>query len=157
MRRRIPNIDPSALVVYGGSVWLSDRSGSEVVRLNPTTLTRTQIPLGSPPYAIAPAGGALWVAAGRADIWKILPPSNSLEDSVPIGPSPNGIAGDDSSVWVTRGGDVFTPPAVLRIDAKTLKKTTVDASLGGGGASHIVPRGPGSVVLGAGRVWVVIG
>ena len=87
VRRRIPNIDPSALVVYGGSVWLSDRSGSEVVRLNPTTLTRTQIPLGSPPYAIAPAGGALWVAAGRADIWKILPPSNSLEDSVPIGPA----------------------------------------------------------------------
>jgi hypothetical protein len=98
-------------------------------------------------------------ALGRSrasEIWKILPPSNSLDQSIRIGPSPNGIVGDAESVWVTRGGDIFTPPAVLRIDVSTLQVHTVDASLGGGGVSHIVPRGPGSLALGAGRVWVVI-
>jgi YVTN family beta-propeller protein len=156
VRRRIPNIDPSGVVFYDGSVWVSDRSGSEVVRLNPQTLTRTDIPLGSPPSAIAPGGDAVWVAAGRSEIWKIVPATNSVDRSVQIGPSPNGIAGDDNSVWVTRGGDIFTSPAVLRVDLKMLDVTATDVSLGGGGESHVVPRGPGDILVAAGRVWVAI-
>ena len=147
--KRVEGLDPSGVAVYDRAVWVSDRAGSAVVRLDGETPTKTTISLGSSPYAIASAGGKLWAAAGRDEVWQILPESNSIDRSLTVGlfprPGPNAIAGGNESVWVARTGDALTPPAILRINVRTLAMTVIS-----------LPRIPRGVAVGAGRVWVTV-
>jgi YVTN family beta-propeller protein len=146
---RIQNIDPTGIAVSQGALWVSDRSGSAVVRLNGSNRIRTTISLGSSPYALAFAGEKLWVAAGRDELWRILPASNSVDKSLTVGvfqrPGADSIASSSESVWVARIGDAVTPPAIVRINAKTLARTTIR-----------LPRPPKAIAVGAGRIWVAV-
>jgi class 3 adenylate cyclase/streptogramin lyase len=135
---------PEDVAVGDGTVWVTDRDGSRVFRVDPSTLeVGAQIPLlgDRAPSRIAFGEGFVWVTSTDADsVTRIDPSSNSATTIEHVGNGPLGIAAGDGSVWVANSLD----GTVVRIDptSATVAGTT---RLG---------DSPDSIAVTPGGVWV---
>jgi class 3 adenylate cyclase/streptogramin lyase len=134
----------SGLAFGSGVLWATDRDGSQLVRLDPSTgdVDRFPLPDGSEPTGIATSADAVWVALnGANEIARVDPDSGELMRTIPSAAgAPDQIALGAGFVWVTIGeGD-----AVLRIDPANGSAFTIDA----------VGDGPAGIAASDEGVWV---
>jgi streptogramin lyase len=93
--------DPTAVVVGGGSVWLSESDGT-VLRVDShlSGITAT-IPVCENALSLAYGEGAVWVACGNGTVVRIDPETAQPAATIQVGRLPRGIAAGDGAVWVT--------------------------------------------------------
>jgi virginiamycin B lyase len=135
-------IDPVAVAVGAGAVWVIDAARQELIKVNP----RTRAVVGQPrhvsggPFAVAVGAGAVWVAAGDGTVRAYDPRSVRPAGPTATVPGANGLAVGEGGVWVSsrRAG------TVTRIDPRT-RHTDQPIRVG---------RGPADIAVGLGAVWV---
>lgn len=137
-------LEPAAVAVDGGVVWVADREGGVVRRLD----ARSGRPLGPPspvgvhPGGIAVGAGGVWVTnAGSDTVTRLDPVTGDHAGTIPVGKVPVGVAVGGGLVWVANSAE----GTVSRIDPVT-------------GVVVTTPRigyGPTAITLAGGRAWVV--
>jgi YVTN family beta-propeller protein len=134
----------SAMALGAGSLWIADRQGGAVHRVDPATgaVTKT-ISLSDGPSALAFGHGAVWVANDiEHSVLRIRPETNSIVRAISVGKDPAAIAVGPDSIWIANSGD----GTVSRIDPATNTVT---------GTIRIGHR-PLGVAVGDGLVWVTV-
>jgi YVTN family beta-propeller protein len=142
VRQVDPNAGPAAVAIGAdGAVWMTDTSGDNVTRVDPTGLL-TPVAVGNGPSGIAVGGGGVWVADSLDDaVVRIDPTTRSVTATIPAGRSPGGMAFGAGSVWVANSGD----GTVTRIDPRTNATTTIPV----GGS-------PQAITIAGMRAWVTV-
>lgn len=130
---------------YGG-VWVV--GFGVIYRVDPATarIVATIPALGAGDLSgIATGAGAVWVTSngGRVGVYRIDPRHNRVTSFIRLQPNPVGITVAHGRVWVTEPKP--GPGIVLRIDPRTNRVS---------GPPIRVGPGPGSIVSGAGTLWV---
>jgi YVTN family beta-propeller protein len=99
-------LSASFVISGGGSLWASDSTGSQVVRIDPHA-GRVSKRIGVPgrPFGLAYGAGSVWVGsryAGR--VTRLSVRTNRRQARVSVGSSPYALAFGGGSVWVTNEG-----------------------------------------------------
>jgi YVTN family beta-propeller protein len=130
------------LISAAGSVWTSDFTLGQVVRIDPkTNKVARRISLPGRPFALAYGAGSVWVADREANTMaRIDPRTNRITKRITIGFQSYGAAFGAGSVWVTSEAD----GTVRRISPKT-NRVTKTIKVGA------LPNG---VVYAFGALWV---
>jgi YVTN family beta-propeller protein len=134
----------SAMTIGAGSVWLADRKGAAVRRLDPDTgaITGT-VRLGDGPSAMVFGHGAVWVTNDVDDtVIRIDPRTNSVKRAISVGIDPVAVAVGSDALWVANSGD----GTVSRIDPTTNSVTDTVR----------VGHRPLGVAVADGLVWVTV-
>ena len=135
-----PYASATGIAVGAGAVWLVDRFGDTLARLDPTGATRTT-PVGNGPSAIALGAGSVWVANGLdGTVSRIDPATGATRTTVRVG-SPTALAVGAGAAWVANSRD----GTVSRVDLRTNRVETIPV----GGA-------PTGLALAGGRLWVTV-
>jgi YVTN family beta-propeller protein len=97
----------SALAAGGGGVWLVDKLGESLVRVEPaTSAIVARIHVGREPRAVAVGSGAVWVANFRdGTVSRIDPNRNAVERTIPVRSHPIDVEVGVGAVWVVRRTD----------------------------------------------------
>jgi tRNA A-37 threonylcarbamoyl transferase component Bud32 len=100
---RLPFV-PAALAAGAGGVWLVDKAGHALVRVDPVKQTIVaRIPVGRGPRAVAVGADSVWVADGTdATVSKVDPARNAVVQTVDVRSAPVDIAVGIGAVWVVR-------------------------------------------------------
>jgi class 3 adenylate cyclase/outer membrane protein assembly factor BamB len=127
-----------------GALWATDRDGSQLIRLDPTTgeeIATNALPEGSEPTGIAISADAVWVALhGSSQVASVDPATGEVTTIPSAAGAPDQVAVGAGYVWVTVGdGD-----SVLRIDPATDSAFTIEA----------VGDGPTGIAASDRGVWV---
>ncbi|HEY6058804.1 MAG TPA: hypothetical protein VIV06_12295 [Candidatus Limnocylindrales bacterium] len=143
---------PVAIAVGGGSTWVANLSGENVIRIDPTTnrvaaFVSLDTDPATVPYSLAYGEGALWVgspafaADGTPASGSVarIDPSGQVVATIGTG-VPYSIATGFGAVWVADSGG----GTLVRIDPQT---NAVAATI-------TIGAMPTSVAIGAGAVWV---
>jgi YVTN family beta-propeller protein len=130
------------LLSAGGSVWTSDFTLGQVVRIDPATnRVARRISLPGRPFGLAYGAGSIWVADRSANVMaRIDPRTNRVTRRITIGFDNYGVAFGAGSVWVTSEAD----GTVRRISPKTNRVTRTIK----------VGALPDGVVYAFGALWV---
>jgi YVTN family beta-propeller protein len=107
----------SAMAIGAGSIWLADRDGGAVRRLDPATgaITAT-VHVGDGPSAMVFGHGSAWVANDEEDsVTRIDPRTTSVVRAISVGSDPVALAVGPDAIWVANAGD----GTVSRIDPET--------------------------------------
>jgi len=135
-------INPVAVAVGAGAVWVVDAARQTLSKVNPDTRAVVGKPryVSGGPFAVAVGAGAVWVAAGDGTVRAYDPRSVQPTGPTATVPGANGLAVGNGGVWISsrRAG------TVTRIDAQT-RRTDPPIRVG---------RGPADIAIGAGAVWV---
>jgi YVTN family beta-propeller protein len=158
-------VDPEAITVGAGAVWVANTADQTVSRIDPTTRRVIQtIPVGEYPSDIAVAAGSAWVALGALiQVRRIDVASNLAEEPIPALPAPDvplpalcqralaRLAAGSGALWFTC---IFGPGTsdAARIDLRTKTATRVDDALF---SSSPIGIELVDVVVGLGSVWYV--
>jgi len=117
---------PVALAFDGSSLWIANKEGKSLVRMDPVTSQVAEtIDLKGEPLALIFDGRSLWVALGDlGQIIQVDPQTGVVGEQVDTGADPSALVFDGESLWAAapRAGRVF------RIDptgAKITKTVTV--------------------------------
>ncbi len=95
-------IDPVAVAVGFGSVWVANEGNASVTRVDAHGTKVEAIGVGDQPVAIAAGEGAVWVAnRGGSSVTRIDPRDNGVTDTTHLESPPAGIAAGAGGVWVT--------------------------------------------------------
>lgn len=135
---------PAGVAVSAGVVWVTDREGGTVVRLDERTgrALGPPIPVGVHPGGVAVGAGGVWVAnAGSDSVTRLDPASGQPVATISVGRVPVGVAVGAGSVWVTNSAE----GTVSRIEPATGLVVTTER----------IGYGPTAIVVAAGRPWVV--
>jgi YVTN family beta-propeller protein len=91
-----------------GGVWVQNREGDSVSRIDVETLRSEEFPVGSSPRGMAKADGALWLITGDGILFRIEPRTGAMTP-LDLGIPPVAISADEpGAVWiVAEGGDVL--------------------------------------------------
>jgi YVTN family beta-propeller protein len=176
-------VRPEAIAYGAGSLWVANRAGNTVVRVDPKhdRILET-IQVAGAPTALTVTGRDVWVASFNADsVWRINADSGTVVRPIQVGIRPAAIVGDEAGVWVANSGDntvqrldpitgnadapigVGNGPDGLALDRKTLwvanardnTVTPIDTKTGREASAPVpVGTGPRGILLAAGRVWV---
>jgi YVTN family beta-propeller protein len=133
---------PLGLAVARGEVWVTDRSGGVVSRIDAESneVMRGQIPVGDDPVGVKFGAGSLWVANSGSDtVSRIDAGSAKVIDEIPVGRSPAGVRAGEGAVWVTNIDD----DTVSRIDPRSKRVEEIE-----------VGDAPAGIAIGEGGVWV---
>jgi YVTN family beta-propeller protein len=135
---------PVSIVAGFASIWVVDRSGNALIRLDPGLGTPpVRIPVGSRPSDVAASSGALWVTnEGDDTVSRIDPDSNQVVATAPAGSAPSAVAVGEGAVWIADAGDGRITP----LDPSSAKPSGVPLQVGGS---------PTGIAAGEGGVWVV--
>jgi serine/threonine-protein kinase len=127
----IAGLEPSAVAVGDGSVWVANSGDNTVSRINPRTagVVRT-ISVGLRPRGIAVGGDSVWVSDQGSNLVTRIDSASGSVDTIGLG-----------AVWVANSDD----GTVSRIDPTTGAVKTIEV----GGR-------PSGVAVGSGRVWVTV-
>ena len=134
----------SGMTLGAGSIWLADRRGGAVRRVDPATggVIGT-INLGEGLSAMTFGYGAVWVANDSEDtVVRIAPRTNSVVRAISVGSDPAGLAVGPDAMWVANSGD----GTVSRIDPETNSVTDTIR----------VGHRPAGVAVAGGLVWVSV-
>ena len=144
---RAPVSSTGPLTTGYGAVWII---GSGVIyRVDPASArTVAAIPAAgasSKGSQIATGAGAVWATSngGHVGVYRIDPRRNRVTSFIRLQPNPIGITVAHGRVWVTEPKE--GPGIVVRIDPRTNRVS---------GPPIRVGPGPGSIVSGAGTLWV---
>jgi streptogramin lyase len=94
----------------GGSVWVADDQGAQVVRVSPGGRVVARVPVGDGPADIAFSGGTAWVINHRDRVLTRidLATNKSAELATVAGDAPERMVWLDGALWVTgRGTDLL--------------------------------------------------
>lgn len=101
--------DPGIADVDGDTVWITDFSAPQLVRLNavgspdPHSVRLPVTKKGSSPSVVVAGAGAVWATTSEDPaVWRIDPSTNDVT-RIPVPYPPFGVAVDDDAVWVTVG------------------------------------------------------
>lgn len=135
-------INPVAVAVGAGAVWVIDAARQTLTKVNPHTRAVVGKPrhVSGGPFAVAVGAGAVWVAAGDGTVRAFDPRSVQPTRRAATVPGANGLAVGGGGVWISsrRAG------TVTRIDPRT-RRTDPPIRVG---------RGPADIAIGAGAIWV---
>jgi len=135
-------INPVAVAVGAGAVWVIDAARQTLTKVNPHTRSVVGKPrhVSGGPFAVAVGAGAVWVAAGDGTVRAYDPGSVQPTGPTATVPGANGLAVGGGSVWISsrRAG------TVTRMDPRT-RRTDPPIRVG---------RGPADIAIGAGAIWV---
>jgi ABC-type transport system substrate-binding protein/DNA-binding SARP family transcriptional activator len=135
------DLQPEALVVGAGALWVSDYDAGLVARIDAHSGGSIPIPVGRGPVALAVGDRAVWVANNLdSTVSRIDPVSDTATQFNSAGLDPVAIAVDGSSVVVANGHS----STIARLDARSGRVLGTTA-LGGD---------PTALVTGGGRLWV---
>jgi serine/threonine-protein kinase len=95
---------PQALDAGNGGVWLVDRLGDAIVRVDPATGDVTKrISVGRSPVAVAVGPNSVWVAnGGDASVSRVDPKRNAVARTLDVGSHPIDLVAGLGGVWVVR-------------------------------------------------------
>jgi YVTN family beta-propeller protein len=126
----------------GGSVWVTDHTGNQVVRVDPAAgRVVKRIKVGGYPFGLAYGAGSLWVGSRHGDVVTRLDPATGKRKArIAVGSAPYALAYGGGSVWATNEND----GTVSRIGPKR-NKVIKTIRVGGG---------PNGIAVGFGKVWV---
>jgi len=135
-------VNPIAVAVGAGAIWIIDASRQTLSKVDPTT----RMVVGEPrrvaggPFAVAVGEDAVWVAAGDGAVRAYDPRSIRPTGPTTKVPGANGLAVGSGGVWITsrRAG------TVTRVDPRT-RRADAPIRVGAGAAD---------VAVGLGAVWV---
>ncbi len=135
-----------AVATGAGSVWVAvrnlsddDQSPESIVRIDPSTGTREEIPIAAGVQDLAVGEGAVWVTNRfRATVTKVRV-RDLKQAPVPVGAGPKGIAVGEGAVWVASTLD----DEITRINPRSLETKHID-----------IQDIPERVTVGGGSVWV---
>jgi tRNA A-37 threonylcarbamoyl transferase component Bud32/streptogramin lyase len=98
---------PTAVAAGYDAVWLVDRSGGAVFRVDATTHRLRRIPAGKRPVAVAAGAGSVWLAdeLDRA-VLRIDPRRNVVAKRIAVGARPVDLAVGLGAVWVIQSEEV---------------------------------------------------
>ncbi len=112
-------IDPNRVIglAYGeGAVWAAGFESGTLIRIDPTTGSKTSVKIGDMPVGVTVAGGSVWVATrGQGTVTRVDPKTMRVRDTIDVGENPTFLAAMAGSVWVANQTD----GTVTRIDAGT--------------------------------------
>ena len=133
----------AALTTGGGYVWVSERRGNAIVRIDPRTLRpQPWSRLVAPASALCYCGGYLWGTVTRADSIARVNPRRA-------GNPTTSVAGHRPAQVVAAGGHLFvasnTDHTVRVLDPQSAKPVRAPLS---------VPGNPYAIAAGDGAVWV---
>lgn len=97
------------MAVGAGYVWVVNRQGRAVTRVDPDTLRRTNVPVGSAPKGIVVGGGSVWVCISSGMYVQRIDPVRARKNGqVRTGDTPTGIDVGGGRLWVSNrlGGSV---------------------------------------------------
>jgi YVTN family beta-propeller protein len=141
-------IDPGAVSVGAGAVWVANTKDSTLSRIDPAARTVTRnINLAGTPTGVAAAPHAVWVAYGRlGSVARVDPEFDSVGEALAIAGRGYGFASADGSVAAAPQGAwvAFGDSTVARIN---------------GDGTRVLARGfagsqPSAIARGEGAVWV---
>jgi YVTN family beta-propeller protein len=91
-----------ALDIESDALWIVDRAGGAVVRLNTRSRDEeARVVVGARPVGVAVGAGAVWVAnAGDGTVSRIDPATNAIVATISVGGELVGIAVSGDTVWV---------------------------------------------------------
>jgi class 3 adenylate cyclase/DNA-binding beta-propeller fold protein YncE len=95
-----------------GYLWVADRVGDQLVRVDPRTEEREEIDVGRGPAAVAVGHGSVWVTSTLDGELSRVDPRSLDVSEVALGASQTGIAIGDDEIWVTSQ----TADSVMRVD-----------------------------------------
>jgi YVTN family beta-propeller protein len=158
-------VEPDAIAVGEGAVWVANTADQTVSRLDPQTRRVVQtIPVGEYPSDVAVAAGSAWVALGALiQVRRIDVASNQAEEVIPALPQPDislpalcqrsltRLAAGGGALWFTCVLGPGTSDAT-RIDLRTKTAVRVDDALV---SSSPVGIELVDVVFGLGSAWLV--
>jgi len=134
---------PADLAATRNAVWVADRSGDSLTRIDMRTNRTREVPAGDKPRAVAVGEGALWVTDGFGRLDRLDPESGKRvgRPRVP-GTDAYDVAAGAGSVWMANG----LRDTVTRLDART--RTAAP------GSPITVDREPSAIAVGEGAAWV---
>ena len=149
---------PSAVSAGEGAVWVSNRGGGTLTRVDPATNRETSLPVGSGARNVLAAGGALWIVGENYELTRYDPRDGHVVQTLianDTGP-PLYLAYGAGSLWGTIPcpcGGVLSrytdEPGVVRIPYRTdYLATTVEQS-------KFAELHSTGIAAGGGSVWVV--
>jgi DNA-binding beta-propeller fold protein YncE len=95
---------PTAIAAAQGAVWVVSESANLVVRIDPTTNARVEIPMAGPTGVVV-SRSTVWVAQGASGrVARIDASTNAILPSLVVAGTVDGIAADVQSVWVMMHG-----------------------------------------------------
>ena len=137
--------EPSDVLISGGSLWVANRGGGTVLRIDPSTgRTRGVVRTGGDPSGLAAADGAVWVASDESGtVERIDARTGAVTNTFRVGDAPAAIAASAAGVWVLDPLDA----TVSRVDPR---RDAVVATVPLGGA-------PAALEQSGGYVWAADG
>jgi streptogramin lyase len=113
---RLEGFHASGLVVFAGSVWISQYDSGSLMRIDQRTgSVRARIDVGGSPGTVIAADGAVWVHDWeRGRLMKVDPRTNRVTETVDLGQANGDIAFAAGAVWA-----IGERGMLLRIDAET--------------------------------------
>ena len=142
LERTLPlDLQPSALAIGDGAVWVAGYDNATVEKIDPASGRVTgRVHVGDGPAALVFAAGSLWVANSLdSTVSRIDPATLTARAPIPVGSGPSALAAGAGSVWVANQYS----GTVSRIDPR---RDQVVASVHVGGA-------PTSLTMSRGRLW----
>jgi YVTN family beta-propeller protein len=136
---------PFAVVVHGGSIWVSNSGDSTVRRFDPNTFEQgpvQTVSVARKPSGMAAGEGAIWVANTGDDVVTRIDAGSRSPFQIPVGDGPSAVALGAGALWVTN----TAAGTVSRIDPET---KTVVSTIRVGGA-------PSGIAVADGFVWVAV-
>lgn len=133
---------PRAIATGGGSVWVANIDGRNVVELSSRTGRRVgaAVPVGSRPNDLAYGEDGVWVIDNiDGTVTKISSQAEKSEDPIVVGDLPRGVKVGFGYVWVANGGD----GTVSVVDPEALEVV----------AEVKVGKDPADLAVGEGSVW----
>ncbi|MCW3016004.1 MAG: hypothetical protein JWO02_3096, partial [Solirubrobacterales bacterium] len=128
------------MAVGEGSVWVVNRQGRAVTRIDTDTMRTRRVPVGNKPKGIAVGDGYVWVCISDEDVvQRIDPTTNRKAGRFPTGDQPTGIDVGGGNVWVTN----YLGGSVTQIAADPRRPHVVPTTVGGlGNPFAVAARGP---------------
>jgi DNA-binding beta-propeller fold protein YncE len=148
----LADADPQSVAASRNHIWVTDRSGKAVSRIDPETNRIVErIPVGFAVYDIAIDGDALWLTnTERGFVARVDTTENRMVKVIDLD-SAAGIIVASGSVWVAEMGPMMgtgSSSKVVRVDPRTnevVKEIPLERS-------H-----PQSIAFGAGSLWIANG
>ena len=164
-----------------GSVWVTDRDGSRVFRVDPRSRRVSgRIRVGSEPDSLAVGAGGVWVTnTGSDSVSRIDPAGGTVDQTVRVGKMPEGLTIGGGAIWSANMGDgtvTRIEPAgdtrALRVGGKPIQLAAAGRSVWvtASGSEEVVALdvasgrrngppievggGPRGIAHAAGRLWV---